>query len=102
MRLCLLLGCVAVLASAQTDFRQTAWGMTPPQVMATESAKPSEVQATLVRYDSVKVGDLEARLFYIFADGKLVRASYAFSAQHADPNDLIADFHAVHSKLVAQ
>ncbi|HXP87272.1 MAG TPA: hypothetical protein VN841_21245 [Bryobacteraceae bacterium] len=52
--------------------------MSQAQVMAAESTKPREVRErnaeTIIEYDSVKLGGLDCRLMYRFADGKLQRA----------------------------
>jgi hypothetical protein len=112
-----VLGCCAFLAagrasdpasqsrpvSAQPDFRGAAWGMTRAQVLATESAQPSEVRESsgelIVRYDSIHMGELPCRAVYIFANDKLVRAKYVFDADHDDPNEFIRDFRMIEPKL---
>lgn len=115
----LLLGCCAFLAAGQAsdlassstspahrDFRQANWGMTRAQVLATEAATPSQVREsngeTIVRYDSIKLGELQSRVVYIFANDKLVRAKYVFDADHTDPNDFIRDFRTVEPLLKDQ
>jgi hypothetical protein len=95
-----LLGCGVFLAVGQaSDFRQSNWGMTRAQVLATEAAKPSEIRESsgelIVRYDALKLGALPCRVIYIFAQDKLVRAKYVFDAEHNDPNDFIRDFRAI-------
>jgi len=101
MKLWLVLGCLAAIASGEPDVRQASWGMSRAQVMAAEAGRPSEVRDDRLRYDTVKVGGLEASLWYFFQDGKLVRARYVFTAEHADPGDYIADFQKVHPLLGA-
>lgn len=107
-------GCYAFLAasqaaelasplSSQPDFRQATWGMTRAQVLATETAKPSEIRESngevLVRYDSLELGKLACRVVYIFANDKLVRAKYVFDAEHGEPNDFIRDYRAIEPLL---
>jgi hypothetical protein len=91
-------------SSAQADFRKTAWGMTPAQVMATEPAKPSAVQArkpeTIVQYDSINFAALTGRLLYIFTNDKLVRVRFLFEVEHSDENEFIGDFRAVEPLLL--
>ncbi|MCU1336033.1 MAG: hypothetical protein JWO19_1614 [Bryobacterales bacterium] len=106
-----LLGCCAFLAigrasdpvSQQPDFRRAAWGMTRAQVLATEASKPSDIRESngewIVRYDSIRLGDLACRVVYIFANDKLVRAKYVFDAEHGDPNDFIRDFKTIEPLL---
>jgi hypothetical protein len=77
--------------------------MTRAQVLATESARPSETRESsgeiIVRYDSVPLGELSCRVVYIFANDKLVRAKYVFDAEHNDPNDFIRDYRAIEPLL---
>lgn len=98
-------GCGLAQEGAQPDFRRTSWGMTQAQVIASESGQPAEVSQadgeTIVRYDSVKQGDLPGRLLYFFVEGKLVRAKYISNVvEHARKNDFIADFRAVEPVLM--
>ena len=59
--------------------------MTRAQVMATETARPSEIREssgeTIVRYDSIGLGGLASRVVYIFANDKLVRAKHVFDLE---------------------
>jgi hypothetical protein len=97
----LLLGLVSSTSFAQAtvDFRQAHWGMSKAQVLATEPVRPSEVRESegevVVRYDSVKLGGLEASAVYIFAKDRLVRAKYLLPAEHENLNDFISDYHSV-------
>ena len=88
---------------AGTDFRQTRWGMTQEQVLATESSRPSEVRRSsgevIVQYDSIPLAGLDSRVIYIFANDKLVRAKYLFDVEHDNQNDFIADFRTVEPLL---
>ena len=78
-------------------------GTTRAQVLATETAQPSEIRKSngevLVRYDSLELGKLACRVVYIFPDDKLVRAKYVFDAEHGDPNDFIRDYRAIEPLL---
>ncbi len=89
--------------SSQLDFRKATWGMTRAQVLATETAQPSETREStgeiIVRYDSIQMGGLACRVVYIFANDKLVRAKYVFDPEHSDPNDFIRDFRAIEPLL---
>jgi len=95
-------GLVSLPAFAQ-DFRQASWGMTKAQVLASETKPPVEVRDSngevIVRFDSIKLAGLDARVIYIFAKDKLVRAKYLLGAEHADPNDFIADYQAIEPVL---
>jgi hypothetical protein len=100
-------GIAAVLvfaASAQTDFRQTVWGMTPAQVRASETNRPNRERdgnrEILLEYHAIRFGSLGSRLIYIFANNKLVRAKYIFSVEHEDPNKFIADYRTIEPVLI--
>ena len=90
-------------------FRNTTWGMTKAQVLASEVEHPSDVHEsngeTVVQYDGLKFGGLDGRVVYIFApagiDAKLVRAKYLLDAEHNELNDFIADYRAVETILRA-
>jgi len=74
-------------------------------VMATEPDPPDEARGPIdgeimLRYDSVKQGDLAGRLLYFFVEDKLVRAKYISNAEHSEKNDFIADFRAVEPVLM--
>jgi len=88
---------------SSADFRQAHWGMSKAQVLATETARPSEVRESggevVVRYDSIKLERLEASAVYIFAQDKLVRAKYLLKEEHSDLNQFIADYHTVEPLL---
>jgi hypothetical protein len=91
------------LCCAQPDFRHASWGMTPAQVMATEPGRPSEIRTTkgetVLEYGPLKMGALEGRALYVFAENKLVRAKFLFDAGHSEPNDFISDFQAAEPLL---
>jgi len=104
MRVLVLLVCCSALSFGQaSDFRNARWGMTRAEVLATESQAPSETRQSdgdvTVRYDSVSLAGLTARVTYVFASGKLVRARYLLLAEHAELNDFIGDFKQVEPVL---
>jgi hypothetical protein len=93
----------ALAACAQTDFRKSTWGMTRAQVEASESNPPSLVRKsngeTILEYNAIPFASLAARVTYIFADNKLVRAKYIFSGEHHDQNEFIADYRMIEPVL---
>jgi hypothetical protein len=106
MKKSLLLLCsaaIAIAASPEPDFRQVRWGMSQAEVMSAEPGQPEAAQSadgeTIMSYEGVKIGGLEARLIYVFAGGKLVRARYLFEKLHEDPDVYIADFRQVEPVL---
>jgi hypothetical protein len=90
------------VAMAEPDVRKATWGMSQAEVLATESAKPSEVRADQVQYDSVKLGELSCELTYLFSEGKLTGAKFIFRPTHANLNDFIADYRAVDQMVEKQ
>jgi hypothetical protein len=97
--------CLWTLNALAADVRHAVWGMSPEQVQAEEGMPPLET--------SVVAGELRLRfpaadlapgatVVYAFENRRLVRATYVFANQHADPNDFVADFHAVTAQLVAR
>jgi len=101
----LLLACsISAQNKPEPDFRNSTWGMSPTQVMATERDQPAETRRengeVVIKYDPARTAELSGRLIYIFAKDKLVRAKYVSSAAHTDLNDFIVDFRAVEPMLL--
>ncbi|MCD6098451.1 DUF3157 family protein [bacterium] len=80
------------------DFRKTTWGMGKIQVKKTEKGKIVEEDENLLAYQGT-VGGLDCFILYIFAEGKLVRAKYAFTETHSNKNDYISDFNTLKETL---
>jgi hypothetical protein len=87
----------------QADFREAVWGMTQAQVIATERNRPARTSESggeiMVQYGASKLGAMNGRPIYIFANGKLVRAKFLVEEEHSDKNEFIRDFHEVESLL---
>ena len=87
----------------QPDFRGAVWGMTRTQVMATEPNQPVRISESdreiVLQYDASKLGSVNGRPIYIFAQDKLVRAKFVVEEEHSDLNEFIRDFHALESVL---
>jgi hypothetical protein len=88
----------AVPGSTQ-DFRQSSWGTTKAQVLASEVKHPNDVHESngelVVQYDGMAFRGLDGSVVYIFAKDKLVRAKYLLDAEHSELNDFIADYRAI-------
>ena len=93
----------ALVAHAQTDFRNSRWGMSKAQVIASESARPSDTRESgglvVLEYDGIAAWKWDARVLYIFIKDKLTRAKFVFTADHAELNDFIADYRALEPEL---
>lgn len=94
-------------ASAQ-DFREVSWGMSPVQVKAIEGKTPdidsedlrSEALhgRVIIYYDQYLLG-MDCTLGYIFVEGKLIRAKYAFEEVYWNNDFWIASFYEVQEAL---
>jgi len=73
------------------DFRQTQWGMTKPQVRAAEKGEILTERDDVIGYQG-SIAGLECFIFYVFAEGKLVRTKYVITTSHSNQNDYIADY----------
>jgi hypothetical protein len=84
------------------DVRGVTWGMMEAEVRAAEGRNPSEATADTLRYSTTDFAAADGSIVYTFDHGRLVRASYLFTPEHAEPNEFISDFHAVAAKLRAE
>jgi hypothetical protein len=83
-----------------TDFRKTSWGMTREQVKGLESSKLVKEDEHGLFYRSELSGFGEVMIGYIFAQGKLVRASYLSEVRHTNQNAFIEDFGKIKPNLI--
>jgi hypothetical protein len=96
---CLVPVFVSAQAEKPTDFRKTSWGMTREQVKGVESSKLVKEDEHGLFYSSELSGFGEVMIGYIFAEGKLVRASYVSEVRHTNSNSFIDDFNQLKSTL---
>jgi hypothetical protein len=85
------------------DFRKATWGMTIDQVKETEESPIvfegwSDTEDATVLHYKEKVFRFQAFITYIFKDGKLVQARYAFDPQEKE--DYIEDYETVIEALI--
>lgn len=66
---------------SQKDFRNTRWGMTKIEVMASEEKKPESFAGPSLSYRTMMLGK-EMYLIYEFVDNKLIDAIYVFIARN--------------------
>ena len=57
------------------NFRHTKWGMSPEEVVASEKMAPIEKDEKMIRYKT-QILDKNVELLYLFAQNKLIGASY--------------------------
>ena len=69
------------------DFRQTKWGMTKEQVIASEG-DPIRDEPNLLLYVT-SVAGLKTSMGFEFVDGKLARTIYALMEKYVEPNQYV-------------
>jgi hypothetical protein len=79
-------------------FRRTFWGMSREQVQQSEETELIKENDEGLIFKG-RVSRYPCLIAYIFGQGKLVRAKYHLLAEHAAPNDYIADFEHVQGIL---
>lgn len=82
---------IAVSAMQAQDFRKATWGMTKSQVKATESLEIVTEDEDNLIYETTLAG-YDVYLAYVFVNGKLAKARYAFDETHINKNDYISDY----------
>ncbi|HEV8515976.1 MAG TPA: hypothetical protein VGQ59_22000 [Cyclobacteriaceae bacterium] len=82
------------------DFRRANWGMTKDQVKASETFQAVESKYPDILIYSGDISSLEAGVYYIFVDNKLVRTKYSFFAKHTNKNDYIFDYESINKSLI--
>jgi hypothetical protein len=80
------------------DFRKTSWGMARGQVRELETAEIVKENDDGLIYRG-QVARHPCLIVYFFAQERLVRAKYNLIAEHASPQDYIADFEQLHATL---
>ena len=93
----LLLGTTGVFAEGQHDFRKTDWGMTKDEVIKAEGDNYS-VDGDNIYYLGT-VDNKECFIIYMFKDGLLNSAVYAFIHLRSNQNDYIDDYNVLKALL---
>ncbi len=70
------------------NFRYTNWGMTPEEVIASETIAPIEKDETMIKYNT-KILDKNVELLYVFAQNKLIGASYKLDENYLNSERFI-------------
>ncbi len=79
------------------SFRKTNWGMSKAQVRKSETGKNLAGGKDLAY--RIKVAGLDALLFYVFVDNKLVTAHYDFTNKHSNKNSYLTDYSSIQKIL---
>jgi hypothetical protein len=83
------------------NFRKTAWGMSPAEVKASESAEfQGYSKKDKMMFFSGQVASMPALIGYIFADDKLNSGAYVFEGKHTNSNKYLDDFTKLEEMLV--
>jgi hypothetical protein len=70
------------------NFRHTKWGMTPEEVVASERMDPVEKDEKMIKYQT-QILDKKVELLYLFAQNKLVGASYMLDENYLNSERFI-------------
>ena len=70
------------------NFRHTNWGMTPEEVIASETIAPIEKDKTMIKYNT-QILDKNVELLYLFAQNKLIGASYKLDENYLNSERFI-------------
>ena len=70
------------------NFRHTKWGMTPEEVVASETMDPIEKDEKMIKYQT-QILDKKVELLYLFAQNKLVGASYMLDENYLNSERFI-------------
>ncbi len=83
-----------------------AWGSSRAAVLAAEPDQAHNVVEAdgevVIQRDSAAWGGAAARILYIFANDKLVRSKFIFSAEPVDPTSYISDYAAIAARMLKE
>lgn len=88
----------ATPAEDQRDFRGASWGMSKPQVMASEGDSPVQESDDKLLYER-SIGAMGCVVLYTFTAGRLSSGSYIFTVSHSNSNDYIDDYASIEALL---
>ena len=81
------------------NFRYTNWGMTPEEVIASETMAPVEKNEKLIKYKT-RILDKKVELLYLFAENKLIGASYRLDENYINSERFIKIYNRFKEELV--
>ena len=73
------------------NFRYTKWGMTPEEVIASESMTPVEKDEKKIKYKT-RILNKNVELLYLFAQNKLIGASYKLDENYINSERFIKTY----------
>jgi hypothetical protein len=81
------------------NFRYTRWGMTPEEVIASETMAPIEKDETMIKYNT-QLLDKNVELLYLFAQNKLIGASYKLDENYLNSERFIKTYTRFKEQLI--
>jgi hypothetical protein len=81
------------------NFRHTKWGMTPEEVIASEAMTPIEKDEKMIKYKT-RVLDKNVELLYLFAQNKLIGASYKLNENYINSERFFKIYNRFKEELV--
>ena len=81
------------------NFRYTNWGMTPEEVIASETMAPIEKNEKLIKYKT-RILDKKVELLYLFAENKLIGASYRLDENYINSERFIKIYNRFKEELI--
>ena len=73
------------------NFRYTRWGMTPEEVIASETMAPIEKDEKMIKYNT-QILNKNVELRYLFAQNKLIGASYKLDENYLNSERFIKTY----------
>jgi hypothetical protein len=81
------------------NFRHTKWGMTPEEVIASETMNPIEKDEKMIKYKT-QILDKKVELLYQFAQNKLIGASYNLDENYLNSERFIKTYTRFKEELI--
>ena len=81
------------------NFRHTNWGMSPEEVIASETMAPIEKDEKMIKYKT-QILDKNVELLYVFAQNKLIGASYKLDENYLNSERFIQTYTRFKEELI--
>jgi len=81
------------------NFRFTKWGMTPAEVISSEKMDPIEKDEKMIKYKT-QILDKNVELLYLFAQNKLIGASYRLDENYLNSERFIKAYARFKEELI--
>ena len=81
------------------NFRHTKWGMTPEEVIASETMTPTAKDEKMIKYKT-QILDKKVELHYLFAQNKLIGASYKLDENYLNSERFIKTYARFKEELI--